>query len=264
MCPELERALRGDFGVLLPQRSRRRIARIGELADLGRVEFLALFLRRGARIIHQPRVERLEIGAPHIDLAADLEHLGRIAGQLLRDVGDMRDIGRHILAHLPIPARRCAHQSALLVAQRAGQPVDLVLGGERHRIAIRQRQEAPHAGDPFLDLFGVEGIVEAHHANLVRHLAQRRGGGRVAHLAAGRILAHQMRKRRLQRGIAPHQRVIFRIADLGRVLGMVKPVVLRDLLRQPHQFIGGFGLGDVDCHVTPPPAADRPALAPLG
>ena len=264
MRPELERALRGDLGVLLPQRSRRRIARIGELADLGRVEFLALFLRRGARIIHQPRVERLEIGAPHIDLAADLEHLGRIAGQLLRNVGDMRDIGGDVLAHLPVAARRRAHQLALLVAQRAGQPVDLVLAGERHRIAIRQRQEPPHARDPFLDLFGVEGIVEAHHANLVRHLAQRRGGGRVAHLAAGRILAHEVRKRRLQRSIAPHQRVIFRIADLGRVLGMVELVVLRDLLRQPHQFVGGFRLGDVDCHVTRPPAADRPALAPLG
>uniref|UniRef100_UPI00405387BD hypothetical protein n=1 Tax=Qipengyuania sp. GPGPB31 TaxID=3023518 RepID=UPI00405387BD len=83
-------------------------------------------------------------------------------------------------------------------------------------------------------------------------------------LRLGEILAHEVRKRRLQRGIAPHQRVIFRIADLGRVFGMVEPVVLRDLLRQPHQFIGGFGLGDVDCHVTPPPAADPPALAPLG
>ena len=117
MRPELERALRGDLGVLLPQRSRGGIARVSELADLGRVEFLALFLRRSARVIHQPLVERLEIGAPHIDLAADLEHLGRIAGQLLRNVGDMRDIGRHILAHLPVAARRRAHQLALLITQ---------------------------------------------------------------------------------------------------------------------------------------------------
>ena len=262
MRPELERALRGDFGVLLAQRSRGGIARIGKLADLGRVEFLALFLRRSARVIHQPRVERLEIGAPHIDLAADLEHLGRIAGQLLRNVGDMRDIGRHILAHLPVAARRRAHQPALLVAQRARQPVDLVLGRKRHRIALGQRQEAPHARDPILDLLRIEGIVEAHHANLVRDLAQRRGGGGVAHLAAGRILPHQMRKRCLQFAIAPHQRVIFLVGNLGRVLGMIKPVVLRDLPRQPHQFVGGLSLGDVGRHSKPPPAAGPPAPAP--
>ena len=262
MRPELERALRGDLGVLLPQRSRGGIARVGKLADLGRVEFLALFLRRSARITHQPRVECLEIGASHIDLAADLEHLGRIARQLLRNVGDMRDIGGNVLAHLPVAARRRAHQPTLLVAQRAGQAVDLVFRRKRHRIAIGQRQEAPHARDPILDLLRIEGIVEAHHANLVRHLAQRRGGGGVAHLAAGRILAHQMRKRCLKFGIAPHQRVIFLVGNLGRVLGMIKPVVLRDLPRQPHQFVGGFCLGDVGRHSKPPPAAGPPAPAP--
>ena len=57
-----------------------------------------------------------------------------------------------------------------------------------------------------------------------------------------------MRESGFQLRIAAHQRIICRIGDLGRILGMIEPVVMRDLLRQPHQLIGGFGLGDVGHH----------------
>ena len=52
-----------------------------------------------------------------------------------------------------------------------------------------------------------------------------------------------MRKRRLQLRIAADQRVVFLIGNLGRILGVIEPVVMRDLLCEPHQFIGGVGFG---------------------
>ena len=43
------------------------------------------------------------------------------------------------------------------------------------------------------------------------------------------------------RGVAAAQRVIIRIADRGRVLGVIAPVMLGDLARQPIQFFFRFG-----------------------
>ena len=54
-----------------------------------------------------------------------------------------------------------------------------------------------------------------------------------------------MRELRLQRRIAPHQRVIVRVGNLRRVVGVIEPVVPRDLARQPLQLGGGFGFGRV-------------------
>ncbi len=243
MRPEPQRPRGGDARVLLPQRARRGVARIGE-------QFSARFLLR--------RVEREKVGARHIDLAAHLEDLGRIALKRLRNITDMRDIGGDILAHLPVAPHRRAHQHALLIAQRAGQAVDLVLGGDRHRLVLAQRQEPPHPRQPFAYLFGGESVVEAHHPHRMGDLGQRRGRDRMPDLARGRIRAHQLRKRRLQLGIAPHQRVIFLIADLGRILGVIQPVVLRDGARQPHQLIGGLGFCDVRAHT---PSSNRSACA---
>ena len=70
MREEAQRPRRGDARVLLPQRSRRGVARVGENLAARRL---------------LPLVERGEVGLRHIDLAAHLEHVGR-AGDALRDV----------------------------------------------------------------------------------------------------------------------------------------------------------------------------------
>ncbi len=115
MRQETQRARARHRRVFLAQRTGRGVARIGEDAFAG--ELL---------------VQGREIGLGHIDLAAHLEHVGRLAVQHLGDVGDGADIGRHILADAAVAARRGLHQPPLLIAQRAGQAVDLGLGGERH------------------------------------------------------------------------------------------------------------------------------------
>jgi len=167
MRPEFQRAFGGDIGILLPQRPGGRVARIGKLADLFGIEFHPLGLRLGSTLVHQPLVEPGKIRLRHIDLAADLEQVGDGRGsvlprrrepisrsrlgstigrwipafagiQPLRYIPDHPHIGGNILPHLPVPARRRQHQLALLVAQRTGQAVNLVLGGHRHRRVFRQ------------------------------------------------------------------------------------------------------------------------------
>ncbi len=241
--PETQRTRRGHARLLLPQRARRGVARVGELPHARWVEHLALGFGLCPRFFHQPRIERSKRLFLHVDFAAHLEHRGRLAGQLLRDIRDMPHVGGDVLADLPVAARRRAHQHAVLIAQRARQAVDLVLGGERDRLVLRPVQVAAHPRNELGDLLVGEGVVEAHHADFVHHFAQRRSGDLVPDLARGRIRPHQMRERRLELGVAPHQRVVLGVGYLRRILDVIEPVVPRDLAREPHQLVGGLGFG---------------------
>ena len=140
----------------------------------------------------------------------------------------VRDIGGHHLAGGAVAAGGGEDQLALLVAQRAGQAVDLRLGGERHLVVRREVEEAAHPADELAHFLLGEGVVEAEHRQRVADLGEMRGRRR-ADLPRRAVLADQMRELRFQRGIAPHQRVIVGVGNLGRVLAMVEPVVARDL-----------------------------------
>ena len=156
VSPKLQRTLRRDLRIFLTEGPGGGIARVGK-------EFAPRLL------LHL--IERCKVGARHVDLAAHFEHLGHTCRQLLRNIGDMASIGGHILAHLPITSGGCAHQLALLIAKRAGEAVDLVLGGDRNLIVGIKVKVAPDPLGPFLDVLAVKPIVEAHHANLVSDFA---------------------------------------------------------------------------------------------
>ena len=64
----------------------------------------------------------------HIDLAARLEDLRR-AGQAVRDGLDGADVGGDVLALVAVAPRRRLLELAVLVAEGAGEAVDLGLGG---------------------------------------------------------------------------------------------------------------------------------------
>ena len=179
----------------------------------------------------------------HINLAAHLEDFRMPGpGQLLRDVGNMLHVRRDVLPHLAITTGGRTHEPATLVAQRAGEAVDLVLGGEGEHGVLGQREKAPHPPCPFLDLLGREGVVEAHHPRCVAHLRERRGGDLVAHSRAWAVRTDKLGKGGFELGVAAHQGIIFRVGDFGRVIGMVEPVVVRDRLGQPHELVGGSSL----------------------
>src|SRR3546814_1308649 len=101
------------------------------------------------------------IGLGHIDLAADLEDVGGVALQLLRDVGDVADVRGDVLTDPAVAARRRLHQLALFVTQRTGEAVALVLVGHRDRRVGAELEEAPQARGQLLDILGDECAVEA-------------------------------------------------------------------------------------------------------
>ena len=157
-----QRPLGGFRGVLLPQRTRGGVARVGQrrLAglDQGFVEF-----REGLR-----RDE---------DFAADF-HLRREAGaaELLRDFLDGQDVVRDVLAGGAVPAGCGPDQGAVAVEQVDGQAVDLQFGEPRRRVpAVAELGDARLGLDhPGLQLLEREDILQAVHALQMLHGGKRR------------------------------------------------------------------------------------------
>ena len=210
---EAQQPLRRHAGVDLAQRTRRRIARIG-VDHLSRLRL--------------PFVQLGEIGAVHVDFAARFQDGGRFALQFVRNFGNRAHIGRHILALEPVAARRGLHEFAALVAQRAGEPVDLRLCGEGERRVFLQAEEAAHARNEFVHFLVGKNVAERQHRHGVfrlRELLGRRG----ADLLGQRIRRMQFGKSRLQRLVPPPQRVVIGVGNRGRVVLVVAPVVFGDL-----------------------------------
>jgi hypothetical protein len=98
---KLQRPRCGDRGIKLAQRPCRRIARIGE----NRLAILGLAL-----------VQRRKIRVAHIDLAAHLKHIWRIAAQHIRDARNGTGIERNVLARRAVTTGGRRDQTAHLVA----------------------------------------------------------------------------------------------------------------------------------------------------
>ena len=242
-----------DARVLLAKRPGGGVAGVGELARLGGVRGLG----------QQPDVERGEIRLRHIDFAAHLDDRGRTVRQALRDVRDRQDVGGHVLADLAVAAGQRLDQTATLVAQRAGQAVDLGFRGQRDGFVVGQPQEAADARDEILDLLVGERIVQAHHRARVRDLGERPGGGR-ADAVGRRIGADQVGKRRLHRAVAADQRIVCGIGQFGGVVAMVFGIGLRDSFGQRRQFGGGVvGIGGQRGHSLRLPEAWLSGQAPF-
>ena len=248
MGPEFERPLRRYARILLAERAGSGIARIGEQLAPG------LFLRC---------IERREIGFAHINFATNFKDIRDIlASQSLRNSGDMGDIGSDILAHLPVPPRGRQHQRAMLIAQRAGEPVNLVLHGESDLGILREIEIALHPLRKFEQLLVRKRIVEAKHPDFMGNFGKRRGGDVMPDLLRRRIRAHQMRELRFQLGIAADQRIIFGIGNFRSIFSMIELVMPRNLFGEAHKLVGGVSFGHC-CHAGPhhTPSSKRSACA---
>ncbi len=154
-------------------------------------------------------------------------------------------IGGDVLAGDAVAARRRQNQLALLVAQRAGEPVDLGLGhdldGRRvdAREILRAAEEVAHAGEEGAHVLLVEGVVERQHRLRMRDLGEARGG-RGADAPARAVDADEIGEALLERGVAPPQRVVFRVGNRRRVLLVISAVVLGDGLGQALELFPGL------------------------
>ncbi len=164
-------------------------------------------------------------------------------------VASVRDIGGDVLAGDAVAARGAQHEPAVLVAERGREPVDLGLGHHRDRRLFDPRhilgraEEIADGAEEGAHLVLVEGVVERQHRRRMPHLGEA-GGGRGADAARRAVGADEVGKALLDRVIAPAQRVILGVRDLGRVLLVIEPVVVRDRGGQPLQLPLRLGLGE--------------------
>ena len=215
---EVQGARRGDPGILLAQRARRRISRIGEYLFAG----LGLAL-----------VERQEVRLGHVDFAAHLaDRRNVLAFELVGDFLQRADVGGHVLALETVAAGGGLHQHAVLVAKRHRQPVDLRLGGEGELVVFLEIEKAADAGDEIGHVLIAERILQGQHRHRVPHLGEA-ARWRGADLARQAVQGAQVREALLDRLVAPPQRVIFGVRNRRRVLLVVALVVPLDLGFKP-------------------------------
>jgi hypothetical protein len=213
--PERKRTSGGDGRVLLAKRTRRRVARVDE-EPLSRIVLAT--------------IEVFERGDRHVDLAPHLHDRGRrpdLLGELLRYRTDRGHVGRHVLAGPAVAAGCCLDKPPLVVAEGDGQAVDLQLADE---LGVR--------GDllgqpvrPSLELFGSEGVVEAHHRHSMGHRGEEHRR-RSADRRGRRTRDHQVGVIGFDRCELADQGVVFDVGDLGVVEPVVAVVVVRDELSQ--------------------------------
>ncbi len=139
--------------ILLAQRSRGRIARVGEDGIAGCL---------------LPLVEREKGLLGHVDLAAHLADLGYVAApELFRHVLERADIGGDVFALGAVAARGRGDEFASLISQRHREPVDLRLGAEIDPFVFAELEEAADAADEIQHILLGKGVVERQHRQCV-------------------------------------------------------------------------------------------------
>ncbi len=226
MADHPQLAARGDRGILLPQRSRRAVARVGERR-------LAVFDECG--------VERFEIGEPEEHLTAHLEHVGYrvvVAGrEPFGDVVDGAGVERDVLAGAAVAAGRGSDQPSVAVDQRQCDAVDLQLAQKRHVVA----DLGVDARRPQVELLGAEHVVQR------QHPLQMLGGGEVGGEAGAadqlgrRVGRAQLGMLVLERGEPAQQLVEVRVGDDRRVAHVVAELVFAHLVGQFTPSAADFG-----------------------
>ena len=191
-----------------------------------------------------------ELGVGHEDLAADFEQGRGAAMKRQGDVPDSAQVGRDVVAPLAVAAGRAQHELAFLVTQRDGHAVHLELDHVCHRLARVQASTDP--GIPFPHLFVIVRVVDREHRHGMRH-ARELGQRRSADSLRRTVGTYQLRMFGLQLHQPRHQAVVFAIADLGRGVEVVEPVMPVDFVAQLFNLV--FDLlrshrrppGEIDC-----------------
>ncbi len=210
--------------VELAQRSGCRIARV----DVG-------LLSLGLHLL----VERHKVALCHVDFTAHFHDGRHPLRQFVRNFLDGADIGRDVLARRAVAARCGRHQPAVLVTDRHGEPIDLRFGGKGDRLVRQPPEEAIDAGHKILHVLLGERIVKRQHR--ARMDDRRKGHRRCSADAARRaVFADQLRKPRLDRIVAPLQRIVIGVRNLRLILAMIERVVMGNLFRQPRELGGGI------------------------
>ena len=96
----------------------------------------------------------------HIDLAADFQYGGEIAGQSVRDFFDHPCIGCHVLANPSIAPCCRLNEFPFFIAQGNGEAIDFGFANEGDLIVFGKIQKPPDASKKLTDIVFIEGVPE--------------------------------------------------------------------------------------------------------
>ena len=199
-----------NFAVLLPQRTRRRVARIGKQRLFMQLQF---------------GVEGIEHGLFHVDLTTH-DQMRRRVLQLFRDVLDGFEVLGYVLAHLTVTACRTSDELAVHIFERDRKAVDLVLDN-----VLRLSDGILHTGIELAEFVKRENILQTFERVGVRHLGKA-AARRTADPLGRRVRVRHLRMLGLERAKLTLQHVVLIVGDLGCVLVIVFFVVIPQLLPQ--------------------------------
>ena len=189
-------------------------------------------------------VERVEVRAGHVNLAAHLQDRGHIGTQQTqRDLPDGAHIGGDVFAALAITARGGLHQDASFVAQAHGQTIELELGDVAH--GRRVGLQAQFFADARIKGLGSTGLhigfgADAEHGHGVGD-AGKTVQHPSTHALGGRVGCEPFGVRRFQALQFLEPRVVLGVADLGCVQGVVQVGVVVQPLAQLRHALGVSG-----------------------
>ena len=158
----------------------------------------------------------------HVDLAAHLQDIRRAADRL-GDVCDGSGVGGDVLACLAVPAGRGVDQRATLVADRKRQAIDFRLGRVGQPVGLSQTKVLADGAVEFGHILGIKRVAERQHRHRVSDLSEALRHGS-AHLLRRTVGPLEVRKPRLDFGIATLEGIVVCIGYLRRILGVVRPV----------------------------------------
>ena len=162
-----------------------------------------------------------EIGQREIHLAAHFQYRGQGRGVRCgrQPRGDRREplhVGGDVLPHPTVAAGSQRGQLSVAVHQVDGQAVHLQFAQQLREVAYL----LDHPVHPRLEVGGVEGVVQAHHAFEVFHRLEHLRP-RTADCLGGRITGDQLRVGGLQRHEFAVELVVLGIGDGGGVVEVV-------------------------------------------
>ena len=208
---------------------------VGEQRErtLGRLRRVDLAQRPGggvARVGVEPQAGRLlglvegeEITLGEEDFAADFDQRRGGAFEAGWQRFERAKVCGDVLALGAVAAGGAAHELAVLVKQVDREAVDLRLGHEFERRVGGEAEEAAGAQAPFVEVGGIEGVVEREHRHAVARFGEA-ARGRSADAAAGAVVADEVGEGGFEFGVAPTQGVVFGVGELGRVMLVIEGV----------------------------------------
>jgi hypothetical protein len=218
-----------DLRIELLERSRRRVSSVGERRLAG---------------LFASAVDTLELLVGHVELATDLQYLGRrmpVAAQAQGDGADGSHLRRDVVTLLAVAAGQRQRQAPGLVSEAHRDPVDLGIANVVQLFGLHALglQTLDHPVVPRLQVVDAVGVVDRHHANPVPE-GREALEGLAADPLGWAVGVVQIGVRPLQPDQLGQERVVLRVRHDRLVFDVVRVIgALEQLAQLPDPFLLG-------------------------